>query len=176
MALYEDEDYGNKHKGLFSRGGECLVKGICFMGTPFYGSGRANTLVPFVRALEEVNFISAVNATILRSLKENEKESVELRNIVQRFKTIAEKRSIRLLIGCEQKTFAGSSLVRNDLYGVLLVFLRWASTKLGMLIKVWSLGRRSPVSNSHLWWHCYRIWDWRWSSWNYQIWLSSYGL
>ncbi len=129
MALFEDEDYENRQQGLFLRGDECLVKGICFMGTPFQGSGTANSLTPFVKALAEVNFLTAVNATLVGTLRENYRESVELRNIVQRFKTIAENRSIRLLIGCESKPVMGSNLVRKNLYGILLFLLKMSINK-----------------------------------------------
>lgn len=113
MALFEDENYTNKpaYRDLFYKGDECLVKGMCFMGTPFLGSGQANLLAPFVGALKDVNYFSAINDAIFRSLREN-KESLEVPNIVQRFKQISDEHEIRLLIGCEEKPVAGSKLVR----------------------------------------------------------------
>ncbi|KAK4694604.1 hypothetical protein P7C71_g3009, partial [Lecanoromycetidae sp. Uapishka_2] len=52
MALFEDEGYHNKpeYRDLFSKDGECLVKGIVFMGTPFRGSGQAALFAPFIKA------------------------------------------------------------------------------------------------------------------------------
>ena len=113
MALFQDENYVNKpaYRDLFYKGEECLVKGICFMGTPFLGSGQANLLAPFVGALKDVNYFSATNDAIVKSLKENN-ESLEVSTIVQRFKNIVDRTKIRLLIGCEERPVTGSKLVR----------------------------------------------------------------
>lgn len=113
MALFQDEDYYNQaaNRDLFWKDNECLVKGICFMGTPFLGSGQANLLTPFVKALKEVNYFTSTNTAFLKSLRENS-ESLEVSTIVQRFKNIVDRNKIRLLIGCEEKPVAGSKLVR----------------------------------------------------------------
>lgn len=112
MALFQDEEYANKpqYRDLFMHGDECLVKGVCFMGTPFHGSGHANLLAPFVRAVKGINMISATNDKLLGSLRENN-QSIEIPNIVHRFRSIAEEKNMRLLIGCEEIPVAGSKLV-----------------------------------------------------------------
>lgn len=112
MALFQDEAYVNKpqYRDLFMDGDTCLVKGVCFMGTPFLGSGHANLLAPFVKAVKGLNIFSATNDKFLGSLKENN-QSIEVPTIVHRFKSIAKEKKIRLLIGCEQIPVAGSELV-----------------------------------------------------------------
>lgn len=112
MALFQDEEYVNKrqYRDLFMDGDECLVKGVCFMGTPFRGSGLANQLAPFVKAVKGLNLFSATNDKLLGSLKENN-QSIAIPEIVHRFKSIAKERNMRLLIGCEQTPVAGSQLV-----------------------------------------------------------------
>ena len=80
------------------------------MGTPFLGSGHANLLAPFVRAVKGLNFIGATNDRFIKSLKENN-GSLEVANIVQRFRVITEKTKMRLLVGCEEQPVAGSNLV-----------------------------------------------------------------
>ncbi|MCJ1461653.1 hypothetical protein MMC07_000250 [Pseudocyphellaria aurata] len=111
MALFQDENYPNKqpYRDLFMHENECLVKGVCLMGTPFHGSGHANLLAPFVRAVKGINIISAANDKLLVSLKENN-HSLEISNIIYRFRSIAEKTKMRLLIGCEEIPVAGSKL------------------------------------------------------------------
>lgn len=111
MALYQDEEYVNKtqYRDLFMNGDECLVKGVCFMGTPFLGSGQANLLAPFVKAVKGLNRLSGTNDNFLRSLRENN-QSIEVPTIVQRFKTIAKEKNMRLLIGCEEIPVVGSDL------------------------------------------------------------------
>lgn len=112
MALYKDEEYVNKsqYRDLFMNGDECLVKGVCFMGTPFLGSGHANLLAPFVKAVKNLNRLGATNDKFLGSLRENN-QSIEVPTIVQRFKTIAKEKNMRLLIGCEEIPVVGSDLV-----------------------------------------------------------------
>lgn len=112
MALFEDEEYVNKdvYRNLFQNGKECLVKGICFLGTPFYGSGQANVLVPLVRAVKGLNRFSATNDAFLASLRENS-QSIEVPQIVQRFKSIVEGTGMTILIGCEDNPVVSSNLV-----------------------------------------------------------------
>lgn len=112
MALFEDQGYVNKsqYRDLFMNGNQCLVKGVCFMGTPFRGSGQANLLAPFVKAVKELNRFGATNDRFLGSLKENN-QSIEVPNIVHRFKSVAKAKKMRLLIGCEERPIAGSELV-----------------------------------------------------------------
>ena len=112
MALFQYEEHVNKsqYRGLFMDGDECLVKGLCFLGTPFLGSGQANLLAPFVRAVKGLNRLSATNDRFLGSLRENN-QSIEVPAIVQRFKSIAKENNMRLLIGCEEFPVVGSELV-----------------------------------------------------------------
>lgn len=51
-----------------------------------------------------------MNDQFIKSLRENN-DSLEVANIVQRFKVITEKNQMRLLIGCEETPVAGSKLV-----------------------------------------------------------------
>ena len=113
MALFEDEDFHIKasYQELFLKNGQCIVKGIVFMGTPFRGSGDANILAPFVAAVKGLNVFHAANDTFIKSLKKNN-NSVEVPTIVQRMKTITESQGIKLLIGCEETPVVGSKLVR----------------------------------------------------------------
>ena len=111
MALFQDDNYDNKqeYQDLFWKGDECLVKGVVFMGTPFRGSGQASLFTPFIRAIRQVNLISAVNDNFLKSL--NSDQPVEVTTIVQRFQRIVQAMEIKLLICCESRPVVGSSLV-----------------------------------------------------------------
>lgn len=111
MALFKDEGYLNKpeYRGLFVRNGECLVKGITFMGTPFRGSGHAALFSPFIRAVRQLNMVSAVNDSFIKSL--NDKQPVDITNIIHRFHDIMNQNRIRVLVCCEETPIAGSSLV-----------------------------------------------------------------
>lgn len=112
MALFQDKEYINKpqYRDLFMDGDKCLVKGVCFIGTPFLGSSHANLLAPFVKVVKELNIFSGTNDKFLESLRENN-PSIEVPTIVHRFKAIAEEKKMRLLIGSEQNPVAGSALV-----------------------------------------------------------------
>lgn len=111
-ALFQDKEYDNKpqYRDLFMDGDECLVKGVCFMGTPFEGSGHANLLAPFVKAVKGLNKWSGTNDVFLRSLRENNR-SIEVPTIIHRFKSIVKEKNMRLLIGCEETPVVGSELV-----------------------------------------------------------------
>lgn len=112
MALFHDEVYINKpqYRDLFMDGNECLVKGVCFMGTPLLGNGPANLLAPFVRAVKGPNKLSGANVKFLGSLRENN-QSIDIPTIVRQFKSIAKEKKMRLLVGCEEISVAGSQLV-----------------------------------------------------------------
>lgn len=111
MALFEDEGYLNKpeYRDLFLKDGECLVKGVVFMGTPFRGSGQAALFAPFIKDVRHLNVLSAVNDNFVRALNSN--QPIEITQIVHRFQTIIENKAVKLVIACETRPVAGSALV-----------------------------------------------------------------
>ena len=111
MALFEDDGYLNKpeYRDLFVKDGECLVKGVVFMGTPFRGSGQATLFKPFIKAIRQLNLVTAVNDSFLGAL--NGDQPIEVTHIVHRFQTVMNVREIKVIICCEEKPVAGSSLV-----------------------------------------------------------------
>lgn len=111
MALFEDDEYLNKpeYSNLFVKNGECLVKGVVFMGTPFRGSGHATLFKPFIKAIRQLNLVTAVNDSFLGAL--NADQPIEVTNIVHRFQNVMNTKAIKVIICCEEKPVAGSSLV-----------------------------------------------------------------
>ncbi|KAK3172014.1 hypothetical protein OEA41_004098 [Lepraria neglecta] len=114
MALFEDDGYLNKpeYRDLFVKDGECLVKGVVFMGTPFRGSGQATLFKPFIKAIRQLNLVTAVNDSFLGAL--NGDQPIEVTHIVHRFQTVMNAREIKALICCEEKPVAGSSLTTSN--------------------------------------------------------------
>ena len=113
MALFEEEDYPAKpqYKNLFLNGNECLVKGVTFLGTPFHGSGYANVFAPFIKAIRQLNDITAINDSFLSAL--NTKQPIDVTNTVNQFYSTMKQYGIRMAIGCEERPLAGSKLVRT---------------------------------------------------------------
>lgn len=139
MALFEDDGYLNKpeYRDLFVKDGECLVKGVVFMGTPFRGSGQATLFKPFIKAIRQLNLVTAVNDSFLGAL--NGDQPVEVTHIVHRFQTVMNAREIKVTICCEENPVAGSSLVcqPNEMRLFWTVHTRaWLKT---LLITRWQL-------------------------------------
>ena len=85
MALFEDDGYLNKseYRDLIVKDGQCLVKGVVFMGTPFRGSGQATLFKPFIKAIRQFNPFTAVNDSFLGA--PNDYQPIEVTHIVHRF-------------------------------------------------------------------------------------------
>ncbi|KAI9751645.1 MAG: hypothetical protein M4579_005970 [Chaenotheca gracillima] len=87
---------------------QCLVKGICFFGTPFQGSEAANFLYPYVNVLAKL-YPSPVNAKLVESLKDR---SLKLLKIVGQFEQVRKEMDIGLMICYERfPTVKGTDLV-----------------------------------------------------------------
>lgn len=90
MTLFQNDEFFNKpqYRDLFMIGDECLVKGIRFFGTPFFGVSQANLSVPLVRAVQGPNMFTATIGKYLGSLKETyqtDDQSIEVLTFLQRF-------------------------------------------------------------------------------------------
>ena len=111
MALFEDDEYLYKphHRDLFLKDGECLVKGVVFMGTPFRGSGQATLFKPFIKAIRQLNSLTAVNDSFLGALNGN--QPIEITHTVHQFQSVMNERGIKVIICCEERPIVGSSLV-----------------------------------------------------------------
>ncbi|KAL2049372.1 hypothetical protein ABVK25_010382 [Lepraria finkii] len=101
MALFEDDGYLNKseYRELIVKDGECLVKGVVFMGRPFRGSGQATLFKPFIKAIRQFNPFTAVNDSFLGAL--NDYQPIEVTHIVHRFQTVMNAREIKVRMFCE---------------------------------------------------------------------------
>ena len=87
-----------------------LVRGIVFMGTPFWGSFTANALKPFVSALERVNPFP-VNSGLIENLKAN---SGDLASLVGHFGQLRKQHNIDIRVFYETLPLT-SSLVSQSL-------------------------------------------------------------
>ncbi|KAL2047637.1 hypothetical protein N7G274_000679 [Stereocaulon virgatum] len=114
MALFEDDGYPNKpeYRNLFVKDGECLIKGVIFMGTPFRGSGQATLFKPFIKAIRQLNLVTAVNDSFLGAL--NADQPIEITLVVHRFQNVMNAKGIKVIICCEEKPVAGSALTTSN--------------------------------------------------------------
>lgn len=110
LALLHNNVKNSQYRDLFMDGNECLVKGVCFMGTPILGTGPASLLKPFVRAVNGPNKLSGANVKFLGSLR-GVNQSIDIPTIFRQFGSIAKEKQMRLLVGCEEIPVAGSQLV-----------------------------------------------------------------
>jgi hypothetical protein len=106
LALEEDKDQHVATDRLRLAG---LVKGVVFMGTPFWGSFNASTLTPFVTALGSVNPFP-MNSSLLKSLSAN---SLDLATLVSHFSQITTLHRIEIKIFYESRALT-SGLVSED--------------------------------------------------------------
>jgi hypothetical protein len=96
-----------------------LVKGITFIGTPFWGSFNALTIVPYIKILGKYNRHHK-SADLVASLRAND---AELSNLVAHFSQIRSQHDIDI------KIFYESLVVGTSLVSFLLVasqFLQYA--------------------------------------------------
>ena len=112
MALFRDEDCPNKkeYRDLFIHRDTCLLKGVVLMGTPLRGSGQANIIAPIVRLVKGLNKFAATNDNFMKALREN-KDTIDIPNIMKRFKSVIDSNHVMLLIACEETPYIGDSLV-----------------------------------------------------------------
>ena len=80
------------------------------MGTPFQGSFTANTLEPFVKALEAINPFP-VNAELVGKLKANDPE---LRALVEHFGQVRKRSNIEVKIYYETGRLGNALITKPD--------------------------------------------------------------
>ena len=115
MALDEDDNRPVAADRLRLAG---LVKGVVFMGTPFWGSLNATTLAPFVTALERVNPFP-VNSGLVRSLSAN---SLDLAALASHFCQVTVLQKMEIKIFYESMALT-SGLVSARFYATLMMLL-----------------------------------------------------
>lgn len=105
------------NKLLRSANGDCLVKGIVFLGTPFQGSVRANQAGRLGRVLKKINPLP-MNTGILDELKYVRDKQSDLDTISGEANIIIEEQAIEILVGCETLTVGGvgHSLVSSCMF------------------------------------------------------------
>jgi hypothetical protein len=119
LALEEDKNQPVATDRLRLAG---LVKGVVFMGTPFWGSLNATTAAPFVTALGNVNPFPGnsalgsinpfpVNSTLVKSLSAN---SLDLATLVSHFSQITATHGIEIKIFYESRPLTLSGLVSES--------------------------------------------------------------
>ena len=92
---------------LISEHRECFLKGIVFLGTPFKGSMKANTVSPFINALKVINPV-AMNANVVRELRHIRDGTGDLADISRAANIIFNKWNIDILVGCETAPIPGT--------------------------------------------------------------------
>ncbi|MCJ1436336.1 hypothetical protein MMC27_005714 [Xylographa pallens] len=107
LALDEDSEQSGVTDRLKLHG---LVKGIIFMGTPFWGSFTATTLSPFVSALDRVNPFP-LNAGLVKNLKAN---SPDLALLVEHFSQVRLQNNIDIKVFYESLPLTSSLITRPD--------------------------------------------------------------
>ncbi|MCJ1383089.1 hypothetical protein MMC17_006202 [Xylographa soralifera] len=107
LALDEDSEQFAVTDRLQLHG---LVKGVIFMGTPFWGSFTATALSPFVSALDRVNPFP-LNAGLVKNLKAN---SPDLALLVGHFSQVRLQNDIDIKVFYESLPLTSSLITRPD--------------------------------------------------------------
>ncbi|MCJ1399803.1 hypothetical protein MMC11_003006 [Xylographa trunciseda] len=107
LALDDDEEQFAVTDRLRLKG---LVKGIIFMGTPFWGSFTATALSPFVSALDRVNPFP-LNAGLVKNLKAN---SPDLALLVEHFSQVRLQNEIDVKVFYESLPLTSTLITKPD--------------------------------------------------------------
>ncbi|MCJ1387490.1 hypothetical protein MMC18_000333 [Xylographa bjoerkii] len=107
LALDDDNDHLTVTDRLRLQG---LVKGIIFMGTPFWGSFTATAISPFVSALDRVNPFP-LNAGLVRNLRAN---SRDLALLVEHFSQVRLHNEIDIKVFYESMPLTSTLITKPD--------------------------------------------------------------